>query len=333
MNRGRLIKLITYLAVVGALIAVPVITTDPYILSVFILIALNIALATSLHPVLTTGQFSLAHRGFMAIGAYAGALLITRLGLSFWLALLLGGVVAGLFALPIGYLTLRLRGIYFVAVTFALNEIIRYAATGWDSLLGGYRGLPVAVANPIAIPGLPVIEFNSKVTQYYLILAIAVVTVIAVYRLETSRFGKIFKSIDQSSNEAESIGINTLGYKVVAFITGCFFAGVAGTFFVQYLGLVHPDSFTTWDSVYILVYNQAGGMGSLAGPIVGGALLTVLPQLLRISKQIQPLLFGAILVLAMLFLPGGLVSLRQLVPSWITKLTQKYRKRGAPDAA
>jgi len=333
VTRTGLIRLIVCLAVVAAFAAVPLVTKDPYILSVLILIVLNIALATSLHPLLTTGSFSLAHRGFMGIGAYACALLITRLELSFWLALPLGGVVTSLIALPIGYLTLRLSGIYFVAVTFALNEIIKQTAIGWDSLLGGYNGIQVPIANSITILGLPPIEFGSRAAQYYLILAIAAITVLIVYRLEASRFGKIFKGIDQNSDVAENLGINTLGYKVLAFAFGCFFAGVAGAFFVQYLGVAHPDSFSTWDSIYVLVYNQVGGISSLVGPILGATLLTILPQVFRIGKEIQPLLFGAVLVLAMYFFPNGLVSLQKWITTWVAKFARNHQTRGVSDAA
>ena len=326
MTNNTYLYLIICLILGAAIVSIPVFTQDPYILSVFIMLFLNSALACSLHPILLCGQLSIAHRGFMAIGAYTSAILVTKMGLSFWITMPVAGIVTGLFALPIGWLTLRLRGIYFVCITFALNEIIRMTIIGWDSLLGSFKGIPVPVANSISLSFIPIIDFQSKVSQYYLIVVLAIITILVIYSLEKSRLGKILRGTEQNPDLAESLGIDIHKYKLIAFVTGCFFAGILGAFFCQYLGVAHPDSFTSWDSMYILLYNQVGGIAMLGGPIVGASLLTVLPELLRINREIQPLLFGSILILTMLFLPGGLLSLGNIVKDYFNKLMQANNK-------
>jgi branched-chain amino acid transport system permease protein len=294
-----------YLLVLVGLAAFPAFTQDPYILSILITTGIWTTSVWGVRVIMSTGQLTLGHAAYMAVGAYASTLLTMKVGLSFWLAFPLAGLISSLVALLIGYPTLRIKGVYFAIITFAFAEIVRLLIVHWPSLLGGYGGIP-DVPPPSPILG---ISFKNRIPYYYLILAVSLFTFWVMVRIDKSRIGRVFSSIHESDTLAESIGINILGYKVTAFCIGCFFAGLSGSFYAHYFNFTSPEFFTIWQSVYCLLFVIVGGVGSVWGPLLGSFFMTLVPELLRVARELEPVFYAVILIAVMFLLPGGLVTL------------------------
>jgi len=308
-------KLLSLTGLTILLLAVPAIWRDPFILGIFITTYFNIFLGVSLYPILKLGALSIGHAAFMALGAYGSALLVLRLGLPFWLTMWLGGLIAAAFAVAVGFPSLKVRGLFFCVITFGLNEIMRLTIVQWPSFLGGSSGL-IGISPPdsIAIPGLPVVEFTSRIPYYYLMIILLALVLFVMHRVDRSQLGRISKAIAEEESLAESLGINVMSHKVLIFAIGCFFAGVGGAFFAHYQRILVPMDFGIWTSIYVLIYSQIGGLGSVMGPVAGAVLLTLLPEFFRFTLQYQPLVFGAIFLITILFLPEGIISLRFRFP-------------------
>jgi branched-chain amino acid transport system permease protein len=260
-----------------------------------------------------TGQLSTAHAGFMAIGAYASTLLAMRLGLSFWLTLPLSGIIGGIVSILIGYPCLRLKGPYFFVITLAFGEILRMMFISWGKIFGGAVGISgIPFPNQIKIPGLTV-EFSShSIHYYYLMLLLLLPSLLIFYRLERSRFGLTCSAIREYDNLAESFGIDLMRYKMIAFFVACFLASIAGSFYAHYMTYISPGSFTINESLLFVIMVVIGGSESISGVIIGVILLTMISEFGRAAVRFQPVIYGASLVLILLFIPGGLWSLRQL---------------------
>jgi branched-chain amino acid transport system permease protein len=310
MNRRMILKPVGYGALVVALFLAPLCVVHPYVLHVLIVVLLNIVLACSLRFTATSGQLSLGHGGMASIGAYTSALLVMKLGFSSWAALPLAGVAAMILAVLVGYPFVRLKGIYFAMVTLFLAQFIQLAAEQWKGLTGGTMGIQgIPWPDPIVISGVINIDFASRAHFYYLALVLAVAAVIILYAIESSRMGVTFQSLRQSSPLAESIGINTSRFRVLAFSIGCFFAGIVGAFYCQYFSTIVPAGFGFLMSVNVIVYMVVGGMRRFYGPIIGATLLTVASEMAGEMKEFEPFVFAGILLLIILFLPEGLISL------------------------
>ncbi|MBI5967258.1 MAG: branched-chain amino acid ABC transporter permease [Deltaproteobacteria bacterium] len=301
MDKRKLIHLI----VLTALLVFPALTQDPYLLNLLITTGIWTTSVWGVRLIMTTGQLTLGHAAYMAVGAYASTLLVMKAGLSFWLALPLSGLISAFVALLIGFPTLRIKGVYFAIITFAFAEIIRLIIVHWPSLLGGFGGIP-NIPRPEPIFS---IHFTSRVSYYYLILVISLITYLIMGRMERSRIGKIFSSIHESDTLAESIGINLMKYKIIAFCIGCFFAGLSGSFYAHYFSFTSPEFFTIWPSIYCLIFVLVGGAGSVLGPPLGSFFLTLVPELLRVAREFEPVVYAGILFLIMFLLPGGLITL------------------------
>jgi branched-chain amino acid transport system permease protein len=301
MDRKRLACLV----LLFALVAFPAFTQDPYLLNLMITTGIWTTSVWGVRVIMSTGQLTLGHAAYMAVGAYASTLLTMKVGLSFWLAFPLAGMVSSFLALLIGYPTLRIKGVYFAIITFAFAEIVRLIIVHWPGLLGGYGGIPnIPPPSPIFS-----ISFTSRVPFYYLILAISLAAYLVMVRVEKSRIGSIFSSIHESDTLAESIGINIMKYKVVAFCLGCFFAGLSGSFYAHYFNFTSPEFFTIWQSIYCLIFVIVGGTGSVWGPPLGSFFMTLVPELLRVAREYEPVIYAIILILIMFLLPGGLITL------------------------
>lgn len=294
-----------HLIVLIVLLTLPVATRDPYFLNLFITVGIWTTSVWGVRLIMSTGQLTLGHAAYMAVGAYASTLLTMKAGLSFWLAFPLAGMISSLIALLIGYPILRIKGVYFSIITFAFAEIIRLIIVHWPGVLGGYGGIPnIPPPQPIFS-----IRFTSRVPFYYLILAISLATYLFMVRIEKSRLGRIFSSIHESDTLAESIGINVMKYKMIAFCLGCFFAGLSGSFYAHYFNFTSPEFFTIWQSIYCLIFVIVGGVGSVFGPFLGSLFMTLVPEFLRGAKEYEPVVYAIILILIMFLLPGGLVTL------------------------
>jgi branched-chain amino acid transport system permease protein len=285
----------------AVLLGLPLATTDPYWLHVLIMSALNVSLALGLRVLWNVGVLSCGHAGLMGVGAYASAILATRAGMNPWLGLVAGPIATAALAVALGYLSLRLRGIYFVLVTFAFNEVFFLAVNRWRDVTGGPSGI-------VGIPRFPALP-PGRVPYYYLAVALLATTITVLAALERSRVGRIWFALRDSDLRAQCVGINVVFYRVLAFATSAVFAGAWGAYYAHYQRVIAPTDFTVWQSVYVQLYMIVGGATAFAGPIVGGTVLTILTELIRATGPLVSVIYGALLTFVMLFLPGGLVSL------------------------
>jgi len=285
--------------------------TGMYQTSIMITGLLYVVLALGLNIIVGLGGLLvLGYIVFYGVGAYTYALLNYHFGLNFWLALPLGGIFAMILGILIAIPVLRLRGDYLAIVTLAFGEIFRIVMENWNALSFG----PSGIAN-IPRPGLFGIDFNlqqSTNLTYYIILAFVVLTVFVVKRLEDSRLGRAWVAMREDEIAGESMGIDMWKTKLAAFALSTFWAGVAGVIFAGKTTFINPASFTMWESILVLCMVVLGGMGSIPGVITGALVITLLPEYLRAFSEYRMLIFGAILVIMMVFKPEGMIpAIRQ----------------------
>ena len=310
--------LVTLGVLAAAGIALPLVTQDTYHLDVATTVAMNLLLTMSLRLQLNTGQVNMAHISFMGIAAYFSALAVTRLGLSFWVALPLAPLVAAAFAVPIGLIALRLSGPYYFLVTFAFSEVVRlFFNNFFVGLFGGASGL-VDIPAPSALLG---VTFTGKAPQYWLMLVLFLLGALSLVRLDYSRFGLLSGALRQGELLAATLGVRVLRVKLTAFVIGAVWAGVAGAFFAHSHHVLHSSDFGLEPMVLLVAYTVIGGVGSVWGPIVGTILLTFTSEMLRELRAYETLVYGLVLILTMLFVPDGLVS----IPGRLRRALQRRR--------
>jgi branched-chain amino acid transport system permease protein len=306
------------LVVVVALLLLPLVGGNYYVY-IFALVFTNVILASSLRPSLTCGQLNIGHSAFMCIGAYTSALLAKNLDVPFEVSLLGGAVLAAAVGLAVGYPSLRLRGVYFAMVTVAFVEAVRLVAQIWVPLTRGNAGL-----SGIPKPSILGMTLATRTSQYYLALGLMLVVLLVLYKVEYSRLGLVWKGIGMADNLAQSLGVNIANGKLLAFSLGCFFAGVAGAFYAHFIRFLFPPEFGFLLATNILVYNFVGGRGHFAGPIVGAVFLSLLSEPFRGSPY-ETIFFSIVMLLTILFLPGGLITL----PGKLAGL-RRWRTASAP---
>ena len=255
-------------------------------------VGVNIMLAVSLNLVTGfLGELSLGHACFMSIGAYTGALISTSMELpsyaEFFLALIAGGVMAAVFGFLIGVPVLRLHGDYLAIVTLAFGEIVK-------SVL---NALPFTNGSK----GLSKIPMYSNYQHYTLVFILVILTTVIITNLVKSRHGRAICSLRDNYIASESIGIPVSRFKVLAFVIGAFFAGIAGVVYAHNVGIIKPTTFDYNKSIEILVIVVLGGMGSIKGSIIAAVILTVLPEMLRGADDYRMLLYSIVLIVMMLF--------------------------------
>ena len=313
-SRSNIGLSVTIAVIFIALLVMPAFFSS-YWIHVLMLMFLHGILAVSLRQMLILEQVSFAHPAFMAIGAYTSTMLVMNVGLSFWLTIFLAGFVSAIFAFLLGLPVLRLTGPYFFLATFAFLEVVRMIFTHFYVPFGGPMGIyDIPPPNPIGP-----IDFSSISHFYYLILVVFIITLLILYSLENSRFGQSWHAIGQSYVLAESVGVNVMGYRVLAFVIACFFAGVAGACYAHYMTHMSPMEFGLTLSVDCIVWAVVGGMGSVFGPVVGAGILTLIPQVFKFTAEYEAGLSAVIFMIIILFLPGGLVSLPQVISRRIRK--------------
>lgn len=300
---------------VAALAAVPLIITDRYYLHLLIMAGIFIILSSSWNLLAGyTGLLNLGHAAFYGIGAYGSALLAIKLGITPWLGLFLGGLLAALFGLLLGVPSLRLSGPYLAITTIGFAEIMRLVTMNWVSLTRGSLGLyGIPPFTAIHLGGFRIRFVGEKYT-YYILLILVIFTIFSMRRLTRSQFGLTLKSLRDDETGAESIGVNSSSYKLAVFTISAFFAGVAGAFFAHYQRLVSPDTLGLSETFSILTMTMVGGLGTLTGPVAGALLLTFLSEGLRflqdmVKIDIRMVLYGLLLILTILFMRNGLVGL------------------------
>jgi branched-chain amino acid transport system permease protein len=268
----------------------------------FVMLGLGLSIVVGL-----AGLLNLGYAAFYAVGAYTYALLHARAGLGFWAALPAGGLLAAAFGVLLGFPVLRLRGDYLAIVTLGFGEIVRLVLENWSGLANGPAGIG-DIPRP-TLPGVALGLGGATILLYYIALALALATAAAVARLRDSRVGRAWLALREDETAAEAMGVDPARTKLAAFALGAFVAGVAGVLFAAKTTFVNPSSFTFLESAMILAVVVLGGMGSVAGVATAALLLVLLPEYLRAFAQYRMLLFGAALVLMMVFRPGGLSRL------------------------
>jgi len=252
------------------------------------------------------GLLDLGYVAFYAVGAYSYALLNHHFGIGFWAALPIGAGFGFLFGIILGFPVLRLRGDYLAIVTLGFGEIIRLILENWNAFSFG----PSGIAN-IPRPGLFGIDLslNQSITYvYYLMIALAIFTVFVVRRLQDSRLGRAWIALREDEVACQAMGIDKTRTKLSAFALGATWAGMGGVVFAAKTTFINPASFTIWESIIILCVVVLGGMGSIIGVICGAMILILLPEYLRAFSEYRMLLFGAVLVIMMVFRPGGIIT-------------------------
>jgi branched-chain amino acid transport system permease protein len=292
---------------------------NPYMIYVANMIGFAIIAAVGLN-LLTgfTGQISLGHAAFVGVGAYTSAILVTRLGLSFWLSIPFAGLVAALAGMIIGIPSLRVKGLYLCIATLAAQFIFEFVFIHWESMTKGITGIN------IPCPSIGGFEFVTEKSFYWITLFFVVLGVGYARNLIRSRMGRAFVAIRDRDLSAEIIGINLFRYKLNAFAISSFYAGVAGALWVTFLKVVTPDHFPFILSIHYLAMVIVGGLGSILGSIFGAIFMTLIPELLNYLSEIvkmrapgyeeifvpmKEVIFGVLIVLFLVFEPRGLAEI------------------------
>lgn len=299
------------LAILGViLVIIPVVVDSPYYIHLLIMVGINSVLAMTFIILLRTGLITLAIAAFWGIGAYASALLAMRLDLSFWLALPAATIITGIVALVIGYLLVRNSGFSFIITTLVL-AFVTVLVFGTFDVFGGYVGIVnIPPPSPIHLPFLPPIEFVSKTPYYYLMLFLVLLVILTFSAFYTAWTGRAWKAIGLSPRLAESLGVNLFRYRLLAFIIAGMAAGLMGSFYAHYYTAIVPSTFGPFKTIYMHVYAILGGIGfAIAGPVIGSLIMTIVPEFLRVTKGIEPIITGSLVILLVMFLPNGLLGL------------------------
>ena len=280
-------------------------------------------LGLSIYLPLYTGMFSLANAGFMAIGAYAGVLMTQMLGLPLGVGLVGGMLVAGLIAIPIGLPVLRLRDLYLAIATIGFGEIVSILLLNFDTIVGGLRQMLTGETARFAlINGARGIRGIPKTTETWHLVLFLIVIGYCIIRLHRSRFGRAMAAIRQDERAAANMGINTVYVKNTVFVLSAMLAAAAGVFSGHLTHIITPDIAAFNQAVNILAYAVLGGTSTFIGPIVGGLVLGALPEVLRFLAQYRGVFNGLVLLLVIVYLPGGLVN-----PAGWQRLWRRVRGR------
>jgi branched-chain amino acid transport system permease protein len=291
---------------------VPLVIRDPYILHVLIISLIFAILAASWNIIIGyTGIVIFGHQGFFGLGGYVSALLAMKVGISPWLGLIIAGMVASIMGFLIGLPCLRLRAPPYTAImTLAFAEIARITCMNLPDITRGEMGLWGIPSFPdVHLPIIGIIQFGGgdRTPPYYLIIIIFTITMLFLHFTYNSHVGLALRSIRDSQDASESLGINITFYKLRAFMTGSFFAGVAGSFYAHYLSILTPSSvFPVGVMVEIMAIATIGGLGTFLGPVLGALLLIVGLEYLRFLGEYRFMTYGILMVLVLLFMPQGL---------------------------
>jgi len=306
-----------YKTIFSALLLLAVLIALPHFLKYYhqdllIFLTINVLVVCSYRIVTLTGEWSLIHAVMMGVGGYTATILFKNFGLQIWFTLPLAGgfsaLIAGLLCFPL----FRMTQFYFLIGSFAAGEAIRLCWIQFVYPFGGTGGL-----SGVEPPIIGNIDFLDAIPYYYLTLAIVSFCLFILYRIENSRIGLTLHSIHWKAPLAESVGVDTWRYRALAFIIGSFFVGIAGGLKVHYLGTITPNQFGIGYMVFILIWVIIGGYNRFFGPILGVVVLTLFDESIRSFEEIRPAIYGAVLIVSMLFLPLGLESLPAKIKGWM----------------
>ena len=279
---------------------------------IFVVLGLGLNITVGL-----AGLLDLGYIAFFAVGAYTYALLSKAFGLGFWTCLPLGGVMGMLFGIVLGFPILRLRGDYLAIVTLGFGSITKIVLENWDTLFGGAAGI-ANIPRP-ELFGMALDGRQKSLYTYYIVLALVALTIFVTNRLKNSRIGRAWMALREDEIASVAMGVDMARTKLSAYALGAFWAGLVGVVFAAHNNFINPDSFTFMDSAMILAMVVLGGMGSILGVIIASLALKLLPEYLRAFAEYRMVIFGAVMVLMMIFRPQGLIS----------NMRRKYQNGGA----
>lgn len=310
-------NLIIALVVLAALIALPH-TLSFSQQEILVFLTINILLVTSYRLLTLTGEWSLGHVVIMGVGAYASALYTKELGIFVPVSMVLGAITAALLAVLLSFPLFRMKGFYFLIGSFAAGEIIRLLWKRFRDPFGGPKGIKGIDPMPDFSIGIYDLDFFEPISYYYLSGAVVLLCLWVLWRIEESPVGLTFHAVHWQDKLAEASGVNLRAYRTLAFAVASGFAGLGGALGAHYVGTINPNSFDLDLMVFVLTWAIVGGTATFYGPILGCVVLTVLNEIVLREmgfEQMRPLIYGAIMILSILFLPKGLESLVQkLIP-------------------
>ncbi|KUO72073.1 MAG: ABC transporter permease [Clostridia bacterium BRH_c25] len=313
------------IACAAVLLGFPYIGVNQYIMRIAIMIGIYSMLALGLN-ILTgyTGQVSLGHAGFYAIGAYTASLVSLKLGAGFIVSAIAGATLASFCGLLLGLPTLRLKGTYLSIVTLGFGEIVKMVLMNWDKVTNGTLGLK-NIPRP-SVFGLKLTLANNGI-YYMMLVLLALITLVCILIIK-SKIGRAFMSIKEDELAATMMGVKTTRYKVLAFVISAFITGIAGAFYASMIGFIDPNSFTFDISTLIISIVILGGMGTIRGMFVGSAILIAFPEVSRFMMDYRFVVYGIVLVVMMRFRPQGLLGWKSQMPYKFPKLAvQELEKR------
>jgi len=322
-----------YVLLLVVALALPWLITNRYYFQIVIMGCLFSITTLGLNLILGyTGQASLAHAGFFGIGAY-GVALLTKGGVSFWLALPFSALLAAAIGFLIGLPTLRTKGSYFAISTMCFGVIISIVAGNWIELTGGHNGIvEIPLPNPIPLPLIGAVGFQSQAGQYYLVLAFLLLTLLIMHRLVYSILGLGFMAIRNNEVLAGSVGINTFAGKILSFVVANFFAGMAGGIYASLIGTISPTTASIEQTFNWLIFVLLGGIATLAGPIIGAFVIPVIMEYLQFLTEYRLIIFGVLLIVVIIYFPrglmGGFTTLRQRVKNLYAQRRGEKRVAG-----
>lgn len=282
-----------------------------YLLHILVIAGIYIILTLSLNLIVGyTGLAALGHIAFACVGAYTSSLLALDCGISPWIGLVLGACNASLLGLVIGVPAIRLKGDYLALATFGFGVIVYSVSKNWVSLTRGPMGLP-------GIPKFSFFSFELQPVWTYLLLVTAFVfiTAFVINRITDSPFGRVLKSIREDEVASLSIGKDVNRYKLIVFVVGAFFAGIAGSLYAHYITFIDPSSFTAMESIAVLLMVVFGGMGNIKGSFIGALVLVIFPEMLRflgmpssVAAPLRQMIYGLLLIVLMVKRPQGIIG-------------------------
>jgi branched-chain amino acid transport system permease protein len=318
---------IPYFGFMAIILIIPVFLRNPYYLGVlvqagiFSLIAMGLSLLMGY-----AGQISLGHAAFFGMGAYASAILTGTYHWSPWTAILAGMIITGVVAWFIGTPSLKLKGHYLAMATLGFGVIVNIFFLAETELTGGPSGYTFA-----RIPHITFFKWiiKTELRSYFFVWGILLVILLLTLHIIHSRIGRALRSIHIDEEAARAMGVNTAQYKVGIFILSALYASIAGSLYCHYIRFVAPDPFGLMESVLLVTMVIIGGMGSIWGAISGATLLIILPEVLRVFRDYNILIYGGILLVIMLFLPGGIFGGSQMIWIWLKRVL--YRRSETKD--
>lgn len=315
--RARLVAAVPWAGwvLLALLVALPLMGGGRYLVYLGTLLALQAALATSLNIIMGyAGQFAMSHAAFYGFGAYASAILITSLGLNFWIAVPVAMLGAGALAVLIGYPALRYTGgVHLALITFAFGELARLVAANWDDLTGGAMGMRIAYT-PGTLFGL---DLSSAKGLYWLAVGMLLVCLLVTLAIQRSRFGRGLVAVREDETLASFLGVNVVGYKVAAYAISSMLAAMVGCAYAPIMNFISPELLSAHETISLIGVLILGGIGTVAGPIIGTIIFFGIPEMLRVARLYRLVVLGTVIVVVVLFLPQGIGGvLRDRVARW-----------------